>query len=183
MLASRMAIAAITILFAASACSSRDAAREEAVELAPGEYHVAMTGGGLGQLAAIGKADGPGGVDERICVSGSEASDLHEALMRKFLSFGDSCSLEARDRQGNAVGGALTCATNQKTMPGSSFVVDYQGVISADSVELDARIKAELSESGLANLDPGMTAQMKNMEDMIEKMEIRLTAKRVGDCR
>ena len=176
-------VAVAVILFTATACSSRDAASEAPVDLASGEYHVAMTGGGLGQLAAIGKSEGPGGVDERICVSSRDASDFHEALMRKYLSFGDSCSLEAKDRQGNAVGGSLRCATNQQTMPGSSFVVDYQGAISADTVELESRIKVELPESGLANFDPGMAAQMKNMEDMIEKMEIRLTAKRVGDCR
>ncbi|WP_283419944.1 DUF3617 family protein [Sphingopyxis sp. Geo48] len=166
----------------ASACASRDAANEEAVDLTPGEYHVTLAGGGLGQLAAFGKSDGPGGVDDRICVSGGDAAHFHEALVRKYLSFGDNCSLEPTERKGNAVGGSLTCATDQQRMPGSSFVVDYNGALSPDAIEMKSNIKVELSASGLANMDPGVAAQMKNMEEMIEKLDIRLTAKRLGDC-
>jgi hypothetical protein len=165
-----------------TACAPGDAASETPVDLAPGEYHVTMNAGGLGMLAALGKSQAPGAVDDRICVSRRDASDFPEALVRRYLSFGDSCTLDAKDRQGNAIGGALTCAADRQRMPDSAFVIRYQGAIAADGVETTSKIEVRLSDAALVAMDPGAVRQMRTMGKTIEKIDVGLTAKRTGDC-
>lgn len=179
----RPVAAAAFILLSASACSSRDAASEDPIDLAPGEYRVTMAGGGLSTLSGFGKlSEGPGGVDDRICISDGDGGDLADTLARKYLAFADSCSLDAKARQGNAVGGTLSCPTNQQAMPGATFVVDYQGAIGAERVDLQSKIRIELPESALANMDPGVAQQMEHAKGLVENMEISVAAERVGEC-
>lgn len=174
---------AAAVLLSASACSSHDAANEAPVDPAPGEYRVTMAGGGLATLSGFGQlSEGPGGVDDRICVSDSDGGDLADMLARKYLAFADSCSLKAKARQGNAVGGMLSCPTNQQAMPGTTFVVDYQGAIAAERVDLQSKIRIELPESALANMDPAAAQQMEHAKGLVENMEISVAAERVGEC-
>lgn len=179
----RSAVTAAAVLLSAGACSSRDAASEAPVTLVPGEYRVTMAGGGLATLSGFGKlSEGPGGIDDRICVSDGDGGDFADSLARKYLAFADSCSLDAEAREGNAVGGTLSCPTNQQTMPGTTFIVDYQGAIATERVDLQSKIRIELPESALANMDPGAAQQMEHAKGLVENMEIGLAAERVGAC-
>jgi len=167
----------------AGCTAARDPAKEEPVELAPGEYHVTMAGR-IGMLGGFEQNDGPGKVDDRICVSPRDAESFPTGLVRRYLGFGrdQDCSIDAKERQGNLIGGTYSCPTDPQRMPGGSIGVDYQGAIAADAVELQGRIRMNLPESSMANVDPAAADGLKRTAKMMEKVEFSLSAKRVGDC-
>lgn len=177
------ALVLTSVVFAS--CSAppppRDPASEARVELVPGSYHVTMVGNGLGAFA---HNDGPGSVDDNICVHASDAAKFPRNLARNYLQFGDerNCSLKAKERKGNAIGGTLSCRMDPEKAPGGSFNAEYQGAVSADRVELLATLKTNLPRSATARMRPEEARQMEAAVRIMDGLAINLTAERTGEC-
>jgi hypothetical protein len=169
-------------LLSLTACAPRDAADQDAVDLAPGEYHVTMAATVPGAIRQS-VWHGPRTDDDRICVSDREAENFHERLVRRFLAFNSKrCSLKAADRQGNAVMGRLRCQIDLEHMSGGAFTASYHGVVSSDRIDMTSSVAIRLSDSMLANMDAAAAKEVRIGLREIEEIEIGITAERIGDC-
>ncbi|UKK83355.1 hypothetical protein L7H23_12360 [Sphingopyxis sp. BSN-002] len=162
-------------------CSGgRDPATEEPVELAAGQYRVTMQGGKMGVFFKTG--DGPGSVDDSICVLPSETGEFPRNLARNYLSFHPGCSFEWEERKGNAIAGKSVCQTDGQRAPGGMISTEIHGALAADHVELDGQVKFDLPDSATAGMSPEQAAQVKQGAKLMESLTIRIKAERTGDC-
>ena len=82
------AVALLSTSVMASSCSAppRDPANETPVELTPGNYHVTMAAGGMAGFVASRSQEGPGTIDDNICVKASAAADFPKNLARTYFA-------------------------------------------------------------------------------------------------
>lgn len=176
-----VAPAAILAALALAGCSAAsDPASEAPVTLKPGQYRITMSGGGMAAMVPMGQ--GPGAVDDKVCISEGNDDAMVGKLARQYLGMHEGCSLKAKERVGNSVGGKLSCPTDPERAPGGEITTDYLGLMTAESVTLEGKVKFDLPQSMTTNLPPEEQAQLKQGAEMMENISIVVKAERTGDC-
>lgn len=174
-----LSVSLAPVMFAG--CSAeRDARSEEPVELTAGQYRVTMQAGKLGFF--FDQGDGPGAVDESICVLPGKTDEFPRNLARQYLAFHSHCSFDWGERQGNAISGKASCPTDAERAPGGMMSTEFQGALATDRVELDGRVKFDLPHSAIAGVPPEQAEQMARTRKLMENVTMRVKAERIGDC-
>jgi hypothetical protein len=172
----------IPCLFLGSCGTAPDPATETPVDLQPGQYQVTMGGGGLAKFIPVQK-DGPGSVDQSICVTAEQAKTWPKPFVQNYLYLHEGCSLTGSKRVGNAVSGAILCPVDPDKAQGK-MTVNYTGSMARDAVTVEAKMvfDVELSEAEKAK-DPGAAQAMAAMKGLMGNISMIVKAKRTGECR
>lgn len=159
---------------AGAACSQApDPASQEPVDPAPGLYEITLSGAGL--LKAAGKSD-----PDAFCLTERDRASFPHLLVRNYYELHAACRPTRAPRQGNAVGGEITCAADPKMAQGMNRFV-YEGAVSARDVRVEVRMKleAEIKEDAMTEAE---AARLKLGMKMMERARFVIEADRVGDC-
>jgi hypothetical protein len=171
-----MLLTAMTALFAGCGGDPAvEAASQEPVELAPGMYHVDWSG-------LAGRTEGPGQLNDDICIRAGEGNAFPDRLAQNYFSTGTPCTPTPRARQGNAFGGAISCPMDAERAPGGSWNVDYTAVMTADAVDVSGTIHMVIPPSVTAAMPPEQAQEMRAALTQMDGMAISLRAERTGDC-
>lgn len=165
-------------LFGLVACSPSepDPATAEPVNPLPGLYRVTLSGTGVAALAgSSSKDDG-----DEVCVRPSDSARFADLVARNHFTLHPLCRTQTEPRVGNVIRGVITCPLDPGMSTGTSTTT-YEGVVSADQVEvtgrmsIDARpIPGALSPEEQRGLTVGVA--------LMERMGLKVTAVRTGDC-
>jgi hypothetical protein len=169
----------LMLVIALAGCSASDPAAETPVELTPGQYQISMSGGGM--AAGVPMSQGPGAVDDSICISRADDSETVSKLARQYMGMHSGCSHSANDRVGNSVSGKLSCPTDPERAPGGEISTTYTGVLTAESVTLEGQIKYDIPQM-TAGMSPEEQAQIDQGLKAMENISIVVKAERTGDC-
>ncbi|GJL95285.1 MAG: hypothetical protein DHS20C05_16900 [Hyphococcus sp.] len=161
-------------IIAAGCAETSDPASEAPVELEPGRYEITMSGAGL--LKAAGNDNN----SRSTCLRAGERAMFPHKLAENYYRMHYSCSNKRLPREGNAVGGEISCAADPKLATGANRFV-YNGAVAADNVRLEVKMKLdalikedEMTEAQIRELKLGMK--------MMEHARFVIEAKRTGDC-
>lgn len=179
----RASVPAAAIFLLLAGCTA-DPASEEPITLAPGNYHVTSIGGFEGVPSAGRDPSGP--LDEHICIEPGDVENFPEAFTREHTAAtpatGD-CQLDNWKREGNAFDGVSACPLGDRSMSNGSLNHEFEGVISTDRVELHSQLKIRFSEAGLARADPALAQELRRAAAVTNRIEMRFSAVRTGDCK
>jgi len=163
----------IVLALAASCAEQRDPTQEVPVDLEPGLYQVSLSGAGL--LKAGGK-EGP----HAICVTAANRGTFPHTLVKKFYHVHYSCVDRPAMREGNAIGGEISCAADPKLAQGANRFV-YEGAVSTGAVSIDVQIKMDaaikegaMTEEQVKQLKLGMKA--------MQMVKFVIEAEHTGEC-
>jgi len=168
---------AATLAGMVSACSPPVApAAQEPIELTPGLYQITLSGAGLAQFTQ----QRGGKTEDEVCVRAGDVSRFPDRLARNYFSLHPGCTFSPQARQGNAIGGTLSCPLDPQRAMGK-ITLDYEGVISADRVETTGRMKIE-ARSVPGALSEEEASQLAQGAALMEQVGIKVVAIRSGDC-
>ena len=159
---------------AGAACSQApDPASQEPVDPAPGLYEITLSGAGL--LKAAGKSD-----PDEFCLTERDRASFPHLLARNYYQLHAACRPSRAPREGNAFGGEISCAADPKMAQGMNRFV-YEGVVAADNVRVEIRMKleVEIKEDAMTEAE---AAQLKLGMKMFERARFVIEAERIGDC-
>jgi hypothetical protein len=169
----------LILAVALAGCSASDPATEAPVELLPGQYQIRMSGGGL--AAGVPTSQGPGAVDDSVCIARADDSETVSKLARQYLGMHPGCSHSANDRVGNSVSGKLSCPTDPERAPGGAVTTTYTGALTAESVTLEGKVSFDIPQM-TAGMSPEEQAQIEQGMKVMESISIVVKAERTGDC-
>lgn len=173
---SRVGLSAVLLLaFAGCAAGPAD---EEPVTLAPGNYFVTSSQ----SVAGVTVPDPMISVDENVCVFPDEAADFPKAFTGFYLGSATGCAADEWAREGNAFHGVTSCSPDGQALV--AFRKEFEGVVSADRVEVVGRIKVELPDPLPAAANSGEVEELKRAVAATNRnrIELRYTAVRTGPC-
>lgn len=162
------------IALALTGCAERDAKSEAPVELTPGLYNVSLGGGGFAQFS--GEKEG----EQTLCVREADTEALAQQFAMQYFTMHPGCSNRPRAREGNSFGGTMTCSVDPQRAQGS-WVIDYEGTIAAEAVDITGRMTIELTPTP-GTMSAEEEAQLKMGTKFMENIPLIVSAKRTGDC-
>lgn len=170
----RIASSAVAGLIVSACAVERDAASEAPVDPAPGLYEITLSG--AGPLKAGGK-EGP----HSYCLKRREQAAFPHLLVKNFYTLHGSCRQKRAPREGNKIGGEISCSADPKLAAGFSRFI-YDGAVSLDDTEVEVQIKLDAAVKK-ETMTEEEAAQLRLGMKMMERMRFVIKATRNGDCR
>lgn len=167
-------LAAALAGFSLCACAEEPAPQEQTpVDPEPGLYEVSVSNGFGGARSKSEKT-------VTTCLRESGRAAFAHMLAENYFLVSGACRPERLPREGNAVAGEIICAADPRLATGTNSFI-YDGVVAADSVSLEARIKFDATmKEGASEISP---VQMKLAMKTLEQLRSLIDAKRIGECR
>ena len=170
---------AVLVLLGLAACSPSepDPATAEPVALTPGLYRITLSGAGLARFATPAAKDEP---EDEVCVRPSDRARFADQVVKNYFTLHPGCRNQPEPRVGNVIRGVITCPLDPKMSTGTSSVT-YEGVLSADGVEVTGRMSIDARPIP-GKLSPEEQRQLALGTAMMERVGIQVAAVRTGDC-
>jgi hypothetical protein len=109
-----------------------------------------------------------------------DASAFPHRLVQGFYLLHPGCNPKRLPREGNLVGGEISCPADPKMAEGMNRFA-YSGLVAEDHVRIDVQMKLDAAiKEGAVTAEEA--AQMKLAKKMIDKMRFVIEAKRTGPC-
>ncbi len=160
-------------------CGAGDPAAQPPAELVPGQYALTRSAGGT-----LGKFPVKNAKKDRatVCFDSDRAEAAVERMVREGLIYHGQCEIDQAPRTGNLIRGTVTCTADQRQAPGAMVKQEYQAVIAAEAIRLEADMQLVIPPEATAQLSGQQRAEVEMAAKASGLMGLTVEAARRGGC-